>query len=504
MFRPMRFVLVAMPILTLPALAQPPLAGDGPLPDPDCGSRSILGDMNCDNLFNNFDIDAMVEALVNPEEYLVHFPGCSLLNGDANGDGRLDNFDIDPFVDLIISQPRVFADAGGPYAAVCNGATVSIQLDGRCSRSIDASLLEFSWTSTCPGATFDDPTISTPVITIPTNGSCVQECFVTVRVTAVSPPAGGVGSNVSERTAHIAITDDTPPSMTAPADAAVECGTGSTTPDATGIPEVSDNCDQNPAVTFEDGPSEGGIIRTWTARDACGNTTTRTQNIFIVDTTPPAFTQCPGQISVTADNEVGVPVDSVVLTVTATDACGGEPLILDNRPNAFYPIGSTSVTFVAFDNSENTSTCVVKVLVNPPGGDNNNNNNNNNNGNNNTNDNGNTNGNTNDNGNTNGNTNDNGNTNGNSNTNTNTNTNTNSNDNANRPAPDANTNSNSNSNANTNGNDGTDQAGRSDKFQEEYIITVMRTPLCGPIGFASLGLMFAGLGACRRYWRRGV
>lgn len=56
------------------------------------------GDMNCDNLINNFDIDAFILAITDPIEYEVQYPDCYRQNGDVNGDGRVDNFDIGPFV----------------------------------------------------------------------------------------------------------------------------------------------------------------------------------------------------------------------------------------------------------------------------------------------------------------------------------------------------------------------------------------------------------------------
>jgi len=59
------------------------------------------GDMNCDGLVNNFDIDAFVLAISDPAAYAAQYPDCNILNGDINGDGVVNNFDIDPFVNLI-------------------------------------------------------------------------------------------------------------------------------------------------------------------------------------------------------------------------------------------------------------------------------------------------------------------------------------------------------------------------------------------------------------------
>lgn len=70
--------------------------------------RTILpGDVNCDGLVNNFDIDAFVLALSDPQAYAEAFPLCDIAAADINGDGLVNNFDIDPFVQCI-------ADGGCP------------------------------------------------------------------------------------------------------------------------------------------------------------------------------------------------------------------------------------------------------------------------------------------------------------------------------------------------------------------------------------------------------
>lgn len=67
-------------------------AGDG------TACPNLTGDMNCDGLVNNFDIDPFVLALSDPAGYHRAYPNCVLLNGDTNGDGLVNNFDIEGFV----------------------------------------------------------------------------------------------------------------------------------------------------------------------------------------------------------------------------------------------------------------------------------------------------------------------------------------------------------------------------------------------------------------------
>lgn len=62
---------------------------------------TLPGDMNCDGVVNNFDIEPFVLALTNPEQYAASYPDCDILSGDINEDGEVNNFDIDPFVGLL-------------------------------------------------------------------------------------------------------------------------------------------------------------------------------------------------------------------------------------------------------------------------------------------------------------------------------------------------------------------------------------------------------------------
>ncbi|MGE0479820.1 MAG: hypothetical protein AB7Q17_05045, partial [Phycisphaerae bacterium] len=59
------------------------------------------GDLNCDGVVNNFDIDPFVLALTDPAGYAGAFPACTALAADVDGDTSINNFDIDPFVALL-------------------------------------------------------------------------------------------------------------------------------------------------------------------------------------------------------------------------------------------------------------------------------------------------------------------------------------------------------------------------------------------------------------------
>ena len=61
------------------------------------------GDLNCDGLINNGDIDPFVLALTNPYGYEAAYPDCDVNLADINGDGFINNGDIDGFVALLSS-----------------------------------------------------------------------------------------------------------------------------------------------------------------------------------------------------------------------------------------------------------------------------------------------------------------------------------------------------------------------------------------------------------------
>ena len=61
-------------------------------------SSVVIGDLNCDGLVNNGDIDPFVLALTNPGQYAVDYPDCDISAADINGDGLVNNGDIDAFV----------------------------------------------------------------------------------------------------------------------------------------------------------------------------------------------------------------------------------------------------------------------------------------------------------------------------------------------------------------------------------------------------------------------
>jgi gliding motility-associated-like protein len=132
-------------------------------------------------------------------------------------------------------------------------------------------------------------------------------------------------------------------------------------------PKATDACGSN-NVTITKSPNltkypAGTTVVTYTATDAYGNTNTTSIKVVIVNSNPPSISNCPKDITATAD----LGKDSKVISwipPTATAFCGNiVSLTPDKQPNTAFPIGTTTVTYTATDNTNNTVTCTFTVKV---------------------------------------------------------------------------------------------------------------------------------------------
>ncbi|HEY3386457.1 MAG TPA: T9SS type A sorting domain-containing protein [Saprospiraceae bacterium] len=207
------------------------------------------------------------------------------------------------------------------------------------------------------------PTISSSDVTAA--GACPQEYTIT-RTWVATDDCG----NSSSCTQTIFVDDSVAPIITCPANVTILC-TDSTAPANTGTATASDNCDPAPTVNFVDATVAGActqeftINRTWTATDACGNTSTCLQVIVRDDNAPPSIT-CPPNVTVTCASAVP-PVNTA--SVTTSDNCSTVTvsLLSDVITNQTCPNNFTLTrTYLATDACGNTATCTQIITVQDP------------------------------------------------------------------------------------------------------------------------------------------
>ncbi len=168
--------------------------------------------------------------------------------------------------------------------------------------------------------------------------------------------------NTYTATQNIVVTDNQPPTITAPAAVTVNADNGncSATNVALGMPTTADNCGVDSVWNDATSLPVGTNTVTWTVKDIHGNTATATQTVTVIDNQNPDIT---APIDVTTNADFGqCYATNVALDVPTTgDNCG----ILSETNNApsSFPVGTTTVTWTVTDIHGNTNTATQTVTV---------------------------------------------------------------------------------------------------------------------------------------------
>ncbi len=135
------------------------------------------------------------------------------------------------------------------------------------------------------------------------------------------------------------------------------------------VPLTRDNCSiQSVVNSFNGGPGASGrypvgtTILTWTATDGSGNKTITTQTITITDNEPPVIINLP--VPIIQTNDAGT--CGAVVTwapARATDNCGVLSFTSNHQSGETFPIGVTTVTFIATDRNNNTTTPSFTITI---------------------------------------------------------------------------------------------------------------------------------------------
>ena len=167
--------------------------------------------------------------------------------------------------------------------------------------------------------------------------------------------------NSSTATQLISIVDNTAPTFTSfPDDYTVECSDVMPLDDAA----ASDNCGEvTIEVSSETTPGDAAgnyvIVRTFTATDDAGNSTSTTQTITVQDTTAPELTFVPADYTVECSDEM--PMDDA----SASDNCGEVTIEVSSEITQGDAAGNYVIarTFTATDDAGNSTSATQTITV---------------------------------------------------------------------------------------------------------------------------------------------
>ena len=203
------------------------------------------------------------------------------------------------------------------------------------------------------------------------SSNCVNR-FTISRVYMATDACG----NSSSRTQTITVNGVTPPTITTfPSDATYSCASAVPVADDASISAIN-ACGGNSGMTITHKPdvitpgicaNRYTIARTYIATDACGNSSSKTQNIVVNNTTPPTITSFPNDVTFSCANEVPPANDGAI---AAIDGCSGslgmivthdaDVVTSSNCVNHF----TISRTFRVTDQCGNSTTKVQTITVN--------------------------------------------------------------------------------------------------------------------------------------------
>ena len=246
-------------------------------------------------------------------------------------------------ITVIDNEPPVFSNVPANITVDCDAipAPVDPTATDNCSPFVSISLTESQPSSSCSGT------------------------FTILRTWTATDNCG----NQSTAEQYVIVVDNNPPTLSGlPTDITVECGN---VPSPANV-QVTDDCVANIAVDFVentviDGCPGGSIItRTWTATDSCGNTAIASQQIIVLDQTPPVITSMP------ADVTIGCNDTPIVEYPTATDNCDNnisfsysDQTVAGNCSNNYTILRTWTATDDCNNQSSEVQTITVEDLTPP-------------------------------------------------------------------------------------------------------------------------------------------
>ncbi|MCB0661243.1 MAG: T9SS type A sorting domain-containing protein [Saprospiraceae bacterium] len=241
--------------------------------------------------------------------------------------------------------------------AICV-APFTVNLDTNCLYTLAVGMID--------GGSFDNCQIDTMYV-VP---NTFNHCGIYSSTLVVVDWCG----NVDSCNTTVTVEDIQAPTIICPPNIQVAC-VDETDPTNTGTATATDNCPGNLTISYMDTefgsfPCDGVISRTWMVVDSCGNGATCLQNILVFDNVAPVLVNCNKDTSVQGSiSPNGACEAGLTLSVPSfTDNCDTSITLINDfnftsNASGVYPQGSTSVTWTATDDCNNSATCTFTVNV---------------------------------------------------------------------------------------------------------------------------------------------
>ena len=185
-----------------------------------------------------------------------------------------------------------------------------------------------------------------------------------IGTTTVTWTVTDASGNVASATQLVTVVDQTAPIAFAPANVTVASNSNCEATDVElGLPNATDNCTNN-LVVSNNAPTTyplGSTTVTWTITDAAGNITTVDQTVTVVDETAPVVLLA--NTSLILDANGSATINFAALDNGSYDNCGIASTELSQSTFDCSQVGKNFITVYVTDNSGNQSSAVVMVTV---------------------------------------------------------------------------------------------------------------------------------------------
>lgn len=189
-----------------------------------------------------------------------------------------------------------------------------------------------------------------------------------IGTTVVTWTVMDAGGNSATATQSVTVRDDLAPVIVAPASITVPAPAGTCSIPASalalGTPVVSDNCGVGTPENDAPAVFNVGITQViWRVFDTYGNMSTAAQLVTVTSGTP--VISCPADIVVSNDNDRPGAVVTYAVPTGGSDCPGSETIrIAGLGSGAFFPLGTTTESYLVTDAIGRTATCSFTITVN--------------------------------------------------------------------------------------------------------------------------------------------